>query len=118
MAVTRVTYSPDFAQWKCHVSPGKTTTLPGGYALSFSVSNRSPQTDVKATRKDSVDTVLRVPMQHEFHTRRQLDPDRVSSGLSRLSNDHGQSGRRWKCRERLPVDIFRQNRFEYGFARR
>ena len=25
-----VMYSPDFAQWKCQVSPGRTTTAPGG----------------------------------------------------------------------------------------
>ena len=30
IAETWVTYSPDFAQWKCHVSPGSTMTLPGG----------------------------------------------------------------------------------------
>jgi len=30
MAVTWVTYSPDFAQWKCQVSPGRIITLPGG----------------------------------------------------------------------------------------
>ena len=30
IAITCVTYSPDFAQWKCQVSPGKTMTLPGG----------------------------------------------------------------------------------------
>jgi hypothetical protein len=29
-SVTCVTYSPDFAQWKWHVSPGSTITLPGG----------------------------------------------------------------------------------------
>ena len=29
-AVTCVTYSPDFAQWKWNVSPGRTTTEPGG----------------------------------------------------------------------------------------
>src|SRR5882757_5342445 len=30
IAVTCVTYSPDFAQWKCGVSPGRTTRQPGG----------------------------------------------------------------------------------------
>jgi hypothetical protein len=37
MAVTWVTYSPDFAQWKWDVSPGRTITLPGGYATTFAV---------------------------------------------------------------------------------
>jgi hypothetical protein len=39
MAVTWVTYSPDFAQWKWDVFPGRTMTLPGGYASTFSPSN-------------------------------------------------------------------------------
>src|SRR5579872_3465444 len=30
IAVTCVTYSPDFAQWKWDVLPGRTTTAPGG----------------------------------------------------------------------------------------
>ena len=34
MAVTWAMYSPDFAQWKCQVSPGRTMTLPGGWALT------------------------------------------------------------------------------------
>jgi hypothetical protein len=59
-------------------------------------------------------SVLRVPMRHEFHTQGHLDPDQVRSGLTGLSNKHCQSGRR---RERLPVDVFRQNRSENGFAR-
>ena len=42
IAVTCVTYSPDIAQWKWGVSPGRTRTLPGGYAWSFSASNSSP----------------------------------------------------------------------------
>ena len=39
MAVTWVTYSPDFAQWKWDVLPGRTITLPGGYASTLSPSN-------------------------------------------------------------------------------
>jgi hypothetical protein len=57
-----------------------------------------------------------VPMRHELHARRYLDPDHVRSGLRGLSNKHGQSGRRRERRERLPVDVFRQNRSENGFA--
>src|SRR2546430_4876393 len=38
MAVTWVTYSPDFAQWKWDVLPGRTMTLPGGYASTLSPS--------------------------------------------------------------------------------
>src|SRR6266568_3818266 len=39
MAVTWVTYSPDFAQWKWDVLPGRTMTLPAGYASTLSPSN-------------------------------------------------------------------------------
>src|ERR1700733_689826 len=42
IAVTCVTYSPDFAQWKCQVSPGRTMTLPGGYASTLLPLNCSP----------------------------------------------------------------------------
>ena len=40
IAVTCVMYSLDFAQRKWKVSPGRTTTLPGGYDSSLSWSNR------------------------------------------------------------------------------
>jgi carbamate kinase len=43
IAVTCVTYSPDFAQWKCGVPAGRTMTAPGGYACSFPSSNSSPR---------------------------------------------------------------------------
>src|SRR6476646_4366240 len=36
MAVTWVTYSPDFAQWKWDGLPGRTMTLPGGYGSTLS----------------------------------------------------------------------------------
>src|ERR1700683_4311781 len=38
-AVTCVTYSPDFAQWKGRVPPGRTTTGPGGEGRRLSFSN-------------------------------------------------------------------------------
>ena len=41
-AVTWVMYSPDFAQWKCGVPPGRAMTAPGGYARSCPSSKRSP----------------------------------------------------------------------------
>jgi hypothetical protein len=45
-----------------------------------------------------------------------LDPDNVRTGLSGFANQHGQTCRRRERRERLPVDIFRQDRSENGFA--
>src|SRR5262249_2826461 len=43
IAVTCVTYSPDFAQWKWDVLPGSTITLPGGNACTLSPSNSPPR---------------------------------------------------------------------------
>src|SRR5437899_1391206 len=43
IAVTCATYSPDLAQWKWDVSPGRTITVPGAYASNFSGSNWSPK---------------------------------------------------------------------------
>src|SRR5690242_11900199 len=47
-AVICVTYSPDLAQWKWGVPPGRTITAPGGYARSFPSSNCSPTTARRA----------------------------------------------------------------------
>src|SRR5262249_17539102 len=74
------------------------------------------QADVEDTRHDGVDAILGVLMRHEFHARGHLDPDHVRSGLSGFPNKTGRSGRRRECRERLPVDVFWQNRSENGFA--
>ena len=75
-----------------------------------------PQADVEDARHDGVDSVLRVFVRHELHARGHFDPDHVRSRLSGLSNKHGQSGRRRERRERLPVDVFRQDRSENGLA--
>ena len=69
------------------------------------------QADVKETGNDRVNSILRV-----LYARGHLDPDQIRPGLSRLSNKHGQSGPRRKRRKRLPVNVFRENRFENGFA--
>src|SRR5580658_3027179 len=41
-ALTCVMYSPDFAQWKWGVWPGRMITAPGGYACNLLASNTSP----------------------------------------------------------------------------
>src|SRR5215471_3926411 len=64
------------------------------------------QADVEDTGHDRIDSVLGVLMRHEFHARGHLDPDHVRSGLGRLSNKHGQSGRRRERWKRPPVDVF------------
>src|SRR5580704_11954934 len=114
MAVTWVTYSPDFAQWKCQVSPGRTTTLPGGYASTLLPPFAQP--DVEHAGHHGVDAVLRVLVRHQLDAGRHLDPDHIGTRLGRLTDDHGETNRRRKGRERLPVDVFRQDRLENGLA--
>ena len=74
MAVICITYSPDFAQWKCHVSPGRTITQPGGYACTFIAVEMFAQADVENAGHDCVDPVLRVFVRHQFCTGRRFDP--------------------------------------------
>src|SRR5882757_3848079 len=74
------------------------------------------EADIEHARHDRVDTVLRVLVRHQLHAGGHLDPDDVRSGLTGLADEHGESGRGWKGRKRLPLDIFGQNRSEGGFA--
>jgi hypothetical protein len=74
------------------------------------------QSDIKSTGDDRVEPVLGMPVWHDFYTRRHLDPDQVRSGLRGLSNNHGHSRRRRKRRERIPVDLFRQDGSEIRLA--
>jgi len=67
MAVTWVTYSPDFAQWKCQVSPGITMTLAGWICLDLIVIESIAEADVENTGHDGINSVLGVPMRHEPH---------------------------------------------------
>jgi hypothetical protein len=67
MAVTCVTYSPDFAQWKWDVLPGRMTTLPGGIRLHFIAIKLIAEADVENARYDCVHSVLRVFVWHQFH---------------------------------------------------
>jgi len=41
-----------------------------------------------------------------------FDPDCVRAGLRGLTDDDGQPDGRWERRERFPIDIFGQDRFE------
>ena len=84
---------------------GQNDNAAGRICLDLIAVEAIAQTDVENTGHDRVDTVLGMPMRHEFHARGHLDPDHVSSGLGGLSNKHRQSGRRRERRERLPVDV-------------
>src|SRR5260370_22199339 len=50
--------------------------------------------DVKNARHDCVDSILWMLVRHELHTGRYLDPDDISSGLARVSNQHPERNRR------------------------
>jgi hypothetical protein len=88
----------------------------GPISLEVSCRESIAQADVEDTRNDRVNSILRVPVRHKFHARGCLDSNRVRTGLGGLSNKHRQSRRRRNRRERLPIDIFRENRFEIVFA--
>jgi hypothetical protein len=114
-AVTCVTYSPDFAQEVPRVA-GQNDNAARWICLEIFRLESRAQADVKDAGNHRVNSILRVLMRHKLHARRNLDPDQVRSGLSGLSNKHGQPRRRRKRRERFPIDIFREKRFENVFA--
>ena len=84
MAVTWVTYSPDFAQWKCQVSPGRTMTLPGGYAFTLLAVEPFAEPDIEHAGHHGVDAVLRVLVRHQLDAGRHLDPDHIGTRLGRV----------------------------------
>jgi len=73
--------------------------------------------DVENAGNDRIDPILGVFVRHQLHTTRYLDPDRVGTGLRRLTNENCKPCRRRECRKRLPVDLFRQNCSENVLAR-
>jgi hypothetical protein len=74
-----VTYSPDLAQWKWDVSPGRTMTLPA---------------DVEDARRDRINSVFRVFVRHQLHASGHLDPDHIGGGLRGMTDDHRKGGRK------------------------
>jgi hypothetical protein len=70
------------------------------------------QSDVENTRDYCIDSILRVPVRHQFNAMGHSDPDRVGPGLRGLTHDDSQADRRWERREGFPVDVFGQDRFE------
>jgi hypothetical protein len=74
------------------------------------------ETYIENTRHHRIDPVLWVLVRHHLHTRRHLDSYDVRSRLSRVSNKHSQSDSWRESWERLPLDVFRHDRSENGFA--
>src|SRR5882757_1287069 len=76
-----------------------------------------PEPNIKHARHDRVDSILSMLVRQKLHTGRDLDPDDIRSGLTRVSDKHREPNRRRERRERLPVDVFRQDRSESVFTR-
>lgn len=74
------------------------------------------QSNVENTGDHGVDSILRVPVRHQLHTARYVDPDRIGARLRRMTDYNGEANRRWKRWERLPFDRFRQDRSEMGLS--
>jgi len=68
--------------------------------------------DVENAGHDGVDAVLLVPVRHQLHAVRNLDPDHVGPGFTGVADDDSQAGGRRERRERLPVDVLGQDRPE------
>jgi hypothetical protein len=71
------------------------------------------QSDIKDAGNHGIDSILRVPMWHQFRAKGYFDPDCVRAGLRGLTHDDGQPDGRRERRERFPIDIFGQDGFEY-----
>ena len=56
-------------------------------------------------------------MRHQLHASGYLYSDQVRTGLGWLAHNNGEACRRWKRRERLPIHILGNNRFEFPLAR-
>jgi hypothetical protein len=67
MAVTWVTYSPDFAQWKCQVIARQRDDAAGWICLDLIAIESIAEADVENTGHDGINSVLGVPMRHEPH---------------------------------------------------
>lgn len=72
--------------------------------------------DVEDTRNDGVDAILGMPMRHQFHALRHLDPDCIWPGLRGLTYNDGKSRRRRESTKSLPINILRENSPENGIS--
>jgi hypothetical protein len=95
---------------------GQGNQAPGWVCLELAGVELFSQANVKNPGDYRVDTVLRVRMGHQLHARGYLDPYYIRTGLRGLTDDDGEQGGRGEGGERLPVDIFRQDRSELGLA--
>jgi hypothetical protein len=112
MAFTCVMYSPDLAQWKCEVWPGRTITVPGGVRLQLFSIELIAEANVKDAGNHGVYPILGVFVWHQLNGARHLHPDDVRAFVRRVTHNNGEAHRRRERREWLPVDILRSDRLE------
>jgi hypothetical protein len=70
------------------------------------------QSDIKDAGNHGIDSIFWVLVRHQLPAMGRFDPDCVRAGLRGLTHDDSQPDRRWERRERFPIDIFGQDRFE------
>src|SRR3984885_904984 len=95
---------------------GQDNYTAGRIGLHFISVELITQANIENAGHDCVDGGFRVPMRHQLHAGGHLDPDQIRAGLGRMSGDDGEADRWRERRERLPVDIFRQDRPENGLT--
>ena len=70
------------------------------------------QADVENAGDDSVNPILGMAVGHQLHPTGQEDPNCIRSRLEGLADKNREARRRGEGREWLPIDLFRQYRFE------
>src|SRR5215472_10637852 len=77
---------------------------------------RITQTNVENARDNRVNTVFRMPMRHQLCTKRRFHTNDVWPRLRRIAHDNCQLYAGRERSKRLPVDVFRKNRYESVLA--
>src|SRR5262249_25322620 len=73
--------------------------------------------DIKNAGDDRVDAIFGVLVRHQLGAAGHLDPDNIGSGLVGVTDHDRETGCRRKRGERLPVNLFRQDRAKHGLTR-
>src|SRR5260370_23602629 len=71
---------------------------------------------IENARYHCVDSILRMLVRHQLHAMWHFDPDHIHAGLIRLADEDSKSDWSWESGERLPIDVFCENRFQKSFA--
>jgi len=74
------------------------------------------QSNVEDAGNDGVYPVLGMPMGHQFHIVRDVNPDGVRAFLRGFTYNNSEAHRGRERRKRFPLNILGQRRLETGFA--